>query len=600
MAEEADRPLMHIAPATSLAFTISAQPGAYALLVGAGASMSAGMMSAWHVQRELILRIAAAERAEDEARGDGSDEGHPFVWFATRFGEEATYDRLLDEVGPRQLQRRNLLQEFFIATNDDRQSGVKQPVAAHHAIAALVGTGHIKVIITLNFDHLIEEALRAANIEPVVVNTEAGIRGLQPLHEYQCLIVHLHGDYTHPEMRNTPDELSTYPPSILGFLRRLQEDFGLLATGWSGQWDPALRDAIDAAGATRYPMYWVNPSAPRGDGADLATRKRAIICEATADDFFPDLHARIDAIESRRQRHPLDAATLVTTAKRELDNVNSRAIATHDNLRAEIRSLHELDAYVNIRSLASLRDEQMDEWTTAILEHIKPLGALVGTLAYWGTPDTDTWWIDELSKIAPKRYDNHQTGDHHLRPGAYLYAVAGVSAIAAGRINVAARILAEPSPLPFLRRAVDMFGPSAFSGGSDRGPSRSRQLFELVEPTLRDHLLLSPSRIRQAWDTWQYLDAIHVDYLDADKQPGSSHGIPPHIARLSSNLPAIFETVKALASDDEWGADHAPIVQALFGGERTKLAEAMTRYNEYLGRGEFHYRHYAYFDGYSD
>jgi NAD-dependent SIR2 family protein deacetylase len=42
---------------------------------------------------------------------------------------------------------------------EDRQEGRKTPTAAHRAIAALVRSGYIRVLITTNFDRLLEESL---------------------------------------------------------------------------------------------------------------------------------------------------------------------------------------------------------------------------------------------------------------------------------------------------------------------------------------------------------------------------------------------------------------------------------------------------------
>ena len=66
-----------------LAFALRSSPGAYALLLGAGVSVGAGVPSAWGVQEELIRRLAQAE-------GENPDE--PFAWYEKRYRKPATYD----------------------------------------------------------------------------------------------------------------------------------------------------------------------------------------------------------------------------------------------------------------------------------------------------------------------------------------------------------------------------------------------------------------------------------------------------------------------------------------------------------------------------
>jgi hypothetical protein len=56
----------------------------------------------------------------------------------------------------------------------------------------------VRLILTTNFDLLIETALRQAGIEPVVVSTPDAIANMAPLHAQQCVVIHLHGDYKSP------------------------------------------------------------------------------------------------------------------------------------------------------------------------------------------------------------------------------------------------------------------------------------------------------------------------------------------------------------------------------------------------------------------
>jgi hypothetical protein len=61
-----------VEPHVKLAFALRAIPGGYAVLLGAGASVAAGVPAAWDVQRNLIERVAAAEGVEGI--------GDPFAW----------------------------------------------------------------------------------------------------------------------------------------------------------------------------------------------------------------------------------------------------------------------------------------------------------------------------------------------------------------------------------------------------------------------------------------------------------------------------------------------------------------------------------------
>lgn len=92
--------------------------------------------------------------------------------------------------------------------------------------------GLIRIIVTLNFDLLIETALREVGVEPTVVSTIDGARGMEPLHAQRNLVWHLHGDYTHPEMLNTPDELRSYDDVVNTRLVVLLGQVGAGSTSW--------------------------------------------------------------------------------------------------------------------------------------------------------------------------------------------------------------------------------------------------------------------------------------------------------------------------------------------------------------------------------
>ena len=104
-----------------------------------------------------------------------------------------------------------LLRDYFEPSADDRDEGTKQPTAAHKAIAALAAMGFIRVILTTNFDRLIETALEDAGLKPAVLTTPDQLQGALPLIHTRCCVIKLHGDYLDTRIRNTQAELASYP-----------------------------------------------------------------------------------------------------------------------------------------------------------------------------------------------------------------------------------------------------------------------------------------------------------------------------------------------------------------------------------------------------
>jgi len=152
----------------TLAFSLRANRGAYALLLGAGVSAPSGIPTAWGVLEDLTSRIA-------QLAGDDPDDS--VSWYESRYEEPARYETVLEKLAPTPLERQRLLRDYFEPSSDDLAAGRKSPTAAHQAIARMVRAGSVKVIVTLNFDRLIEQAIRAEGIEPTVVGSPADIDG---------------------------------------------------------------------------------------------------------------------------------------------------------------------------------------------------------------------------------------------------------------------------------------------------------------------------------------------------------------------------------------------------------------------------------------
>jgi hypothetical protein len=300
-----------IDPMLSLAFTVHANPGVYALMLGSGISRTASIPIGWDIMLDLVRKVAALR---GEACGSGEVE-----WYRNKYGGEPSYSVLLAELGKTPAERKELLAPYFEPTEEEREQNLKTPTIAHHAIAKLIAQGYFRVVLTTNFDTLLEDALQAIGIRPYVVRHPTDLAGAPPLSHVKSLIVKLHGDYLDTRILNTPVELSKYNPNQNRFLNRVVDEFGLIVCGWSVAWDPALRDAIARCKSRRYMTYWVkvhslNESAQRL----IENREAEVIASNGADQFFTDLAEKVQSLRDLDQSHPLTAKVAVATEKRLL------------------------------------------------------------------------------------------------------------------------------------------------------------------------------------------------------------------------------------------------------------------------------------------
>lgn len=490
----------------SLAFSLYSNPGANALLIGAGVSMSAGLPSAWGVLTDLISKVRAVKDGE-QTDGDG-DAVDAVEWWRTEYDEEPTYQGVLEQLGRAQNDRQALLHNYFEPTPNDSGPSSGRPSVAHHAIARLVRAGHVRVIITLNFDVLIETALREAGVEPVVIATPDDAKGARPLHTMQCCVIHLHGIYTDPtSMLNTFEELDHYDQDRNELLARVLHDYGLIIAGWSATYDPVLRNAISAAELGGLLPIWCEPGRPTDEASTLLVAKRGTLVTATADDFFGQLADAVDALKTTRARQPLTLEVAVETAKRELSGLPV-AINLHDRLQAEFDRLLQLPDFSPPYDGA----ESFGDVRRRIAEASRVCTALTAVLAYWGDETTDRWWLDQLPQFAV--IDVRESGDtRRIRAreitATMLFYAAGIGAVASRRYDLLYRLFGM-TRRPFVG-AYDKRETVAkeLVPGREATPTPT-QMRELLDPDLRQALGVGEDALLQ-W--WQEFEVLRLTFL---------------------------------------------------------------------------------------
>ena len=178
----------------------------YALLLGSGVSRAAKIPTGWEITLDLIGQLAAL-----------SDErpATPEAWYRERYDKEPDYSALLAELAKTPAERQQLLRRYWEPTPEEREQGDKAPTAAHRAIAKLVADGYIKVIITTNFDRLIESALGEVGVQPQVLSTKDQIKGAVPIVHAPCTVLKL-PRHSHPQHAARTGEIPQRVPPPIG------------------------------------------------------------------------------------------------------------------------------------------------------------------------------------------------------------------------------------------------------------------------------------------------------------------------------------------------------------------------------------------------
>lgn len=149
--------------------SIYSNKGAYVFLLGSGISKMAGVPTGWDITVNLVKQLACQKKVK-------ITDTEVEKWFEDTFKVPCSYSSILEECVKTPTERKNLMKSFFESKEENKLS----PSVAHKAIARLTKLGFVKVILTTNFDRLMEKALEDEGIIPTVIYDESMIDGATP------------------------------------------------------------------------------------------------------------------------------------------------------------------------------------------------------------------------------------------------------------------------------------------------------------------------------------------------------------------------------------------------------------------------------------
>ena len=520
-----------IDPTISLAFSVHSAPGRYAILLGSGVSSAAGIPTGWSITLDLMRKLAVAqgERCDDD----------PEAWYREKHGQSPNYSQILNELAKTPSDRREVLSSYIEQDSDDPDAERRQPTAAHRAIASLVADGYINVIITTNFDRLLEQALSAVNVAPVILSTPDQVEGAPPLSQTKCTIFKVHGDYLDPGIRNTEDELEIYPESFDNLLDKIIDEYGLIVCGWSAEWDLALRSAFDRATTRRFATYWTHVGNVSLEAKALIDRREAEVLQIDdADSFFGDLYNRVAALRDHVQHHPKSVIATVSLYKRYLASPEHRIQMRDllDRVVAEVVQENTIERFpINGDFTVGAVTSRLDDYES-IATTLIPVCMIAGS---WGDSETVQYWRSILSRLSRRETGSGTTGLLFLEmfPATLTMYSLGIGAIYGERLDFLAELIASPIQRQYNSRWGDragtVFHPAWFSG-TYGGPNPIRDYERSYAPLsdwLHDHLkghaihLTADSELyTTCFDTFEILLALSF----ANKPPDSVRNFIPY------------------------------------------------------------------------
>ncbi|HEX3654898.1 MAG TPA: SIR2 family protein [Pirellulales bacterium] len=587
-----------IDPLISLPFALQANPGAYALVVGSGLSRAALIPTGWEVVLDLIGRIAKLE-------GEACEPDRA-AWYRRKYGDEPDYAKLIQMLVKSPEERHQFLRQYFEPNEEEREQGAKMPTAAHRAIAELVVKGYIRVIITTNFDRLLERAIEEAGITPTVLSTADAIEGSLPIVHQRCVVLKAHGDYLDTRIKNTPEELAFYDDRQAHLLDRIFDDFGVVVCGWSADWDPALCAAFDRCKSRRFTLYW---AAPGGIGINaqriLQARSGVTVRIKDANSFFTQLAERTLALEETQQLHPLSAGIAAATVKRLISEPRHR-VRLYDLLRDETEAAFERISGLHAQALANQR--QADATQKAFdgyFEAVSVVRELMIHGCYWAGPEHYDAFTKCVPRIArdPQRRMSGTKIVQGLRaaPAAMLFYSGGIAALAGRNYGMFAHLIRQSvcrddgkeGPFVLIYPWDELHRFARLIRGFNNGyAADSRWLFDRLREPLRP-LLVGDDEFEVTFDRFEYLRSLA--FIDANAKRDGGNEVTDAYAPVglfrwrerwdrNRQINIRDDLLEELAAEGEnWG----PLRSGLFDGSSDRFRLVLERYEENLGRRQY-------------
>ena len=531
----------------SLSFSIQSNKGIYALLLGSGISYSAGIPTGWGILKELCKRIMIISGVEEE------DE---IAWYREHFKKEPLYDEVIEMLAKTPTERMGLLGEFFIPSEEDIKQKIKVPTLAHRSIAKLVKEGYIKVIITTNFDRLLEQALDELNIQYQTLYHDSDIEGMKPLAHAECTVLKIHGDYRDTRFKNITNELESYSEPLTNILGNIFDNYGLILSGWSAEWDTALRDTIKTVKGRRYSWYWhsLNSDIPEKAKELIKFRDASIIVDSKgADHLLSELADNVSSISEMKKVNPESIQLKTQRLKRYL--IDSNEIGIRDLITGETLKLIQ---YINSHAIkGEVTTDTAAEYVNQIKEKSKTLLILMSVLAYYAkTQKQEILIIETLERFTTKDYQSSGSMTQNARqlPLQLTFYSVGISLAKSQNYKLLNKVFTQPKVRDRYASRSNFLWYTSPSKGLwqlfqylERGNSSFLPMEEAVFPYLKEifessNLAIDNTEYEIFYDYFEFLRSIKHRFLDLDYYSFGRYGYKDdkeHLIKFISDGKAI-------------------------------------------------------------
>ena len=491
------------------------------------------------------------------------------------------------------------LPTYFEPTEDEREQGLKMPTVAHKAIASLVKNGSIRMILTTNFDRLLETALGQEGVTSDVISTDDALKGVIPYVHSRCTIVKVNGDYMDVRIKNTSEELAGYSEGLKACLDRILDEFGLIVCGWSGQYDSALKDAILRCPSRRFTTYWATKGEPNDEASRLIKHRQAeVISIESADKFFSQVLEKVESLRESERPHPTSTKVAVETVKRYIAEERHR-IRLHDFFHEETERLYSqissprFDTHTN-NLTKDIFQQRLREYE-ALGETLISMSATLSYHDKGANVHLLTKCIERLLAV-PKEQGSILLINLQFYPALLFCYASGIAALAANNYEHLAAVLMRPKtsqrgekiPAIEVCNAWQVFSYQynmhkwvPRQNAEREYTPENNHIFDVLREPLRSYLS-DDKKYEETFDIFEYL--LGLTYLDLTLEKESSRAWAPwgcfiwRYRRHAGDTPIDEFFNSGLTQGDDW-----PLLKSgFFKGSKERVEFLTKKYTGFL------------------
>jgi tetratricopeptide (TPR) repeat protein/NAD-dependent SIR2 family protein deacetylase len=270
----------------------------FAILIGAGASASSGVRTAFQMvaqwRSQLYDESCVQETFDDWLKKQD--------WFNRDDEYSVLFERVCDQPAQRRIYVEDCVKDA-------------KPSWGYVYLANMIARGYFNVVFTPNFDDLLNEACTTyAGCKPVVCAHDSNVANVR-ISSTRPKIIKLHGDFLYDSIKCTKKETDTLEKNMHDKLMQFGKEYGLLIVGYGGH-DRSIVDCLETMlreqGYLPNGLYWcIRQNDNIGEGfRRIMQRENAYWVPIEGfDELMAELHEGLGLQLPERLRDPYAATT---------------------------------------------------------------------------------------------------------------------------------------------------------------------------------------------------------------------------------------------------------------------------------------------------